>query len=457
MRVEDLVFASASDIAGRVARGRITAVEVAEAFLARIAVHDRLLNSFITVMTDQALHAAQRVDEAIRAGSPPGPLAGVPMAVKDIIAIAGVLTTAGAHPRFRVMSHQDAPIVTRLRAAGAVIVGKTGLHEFAYGVTNANPHTGPVRNPWDRSRIPGGSSGGSAAAVAAGFCAAALGSDTGGSIRIPASLCGVTGLKPTYGVVPTAGVIPLAWTLDHIGPLTRTAFDAGLLLSVLTATPQPVSEIRRGIAGLRVGVPRQFFWEGLDSAVETVCRLAVATLTGQGAIVADVAIPHAADAGAAAALILAGEASAYHERNLRDHGEAYGEDVRVRLDRGLFLSAADYLLAQRARTFLTREFIEALAGVDVLVMPATIGPAAPLPEDTRQASASLAMSLEYTRFTNPFNLTGLPALSVPCGFTAQGLPVGLQIVGRPFDETTVLRTGHAYQETTDWHMRHPTL
>src|SRR5947208_399968 len=353
-------------------------------------------------MTDQALDAAQRVDDALRAGRPPGPLAGVPVAVKDLIDIAGMPTTAGAHRRFHTMAHEDAPVVTRLRDAGAIIVGKTGLHEFAYGVTNANPHAGSVRNPWDRSRTPGGSSGGSAAAVAAGFCAAALGSDTGGSIRIPASLCGITGLKPTYGTVPTSGVVPLSWALDHLGPLTRTASDARLLFSVLAV------------------------------------------------------IPHAQDAGAAATLILSVEAAAYHERRLREHGEAFGEDVRAKLDRGLFVSAVDYILAQRARAFLTREFIQTLRGIDVLVTPTTITPAAPL-EGSDQTASSLAMSQEYTRFTYPFNLTGLPALSVPCGFTAQGLPIGLQIAGRPRDEATVLRVGHTYQQVTEWHRRRPPL
>src|SRR2546427_1760988 len=231
--MEDLSFASASQIAGRVASRSVTALRVVEACLGRIAVHDRSLNSFLNVMTDQALDAARRVDDDVRAGRPPGPLTGVPVAVKDIIAVAGVPTTAGAHPRFHVVPHEDAPIVARLRAAGAVIVGKTGLHEFAYGVTNANPHTGSVRNPWDRTCSPGGSSGGSAAAVAAGFCAAALGSDTGGSIPISASLWGGTGLKPTYGVVPTSGVVPLSRALRPIGPPTPTAFRGRRVLSGL--------------------------------------------------------------------------------------------------------------------------------------------------------------------------------------------------------------------------------
>lgn len=455
--MEDIHFASASAIANGVADRSMTAVEVAEAFLKRIALQDRLLNSFVVVMPDQALDAAQRVDDAVRAGRAPGPLAGVPVAVKDLIDMAGVTTTAGAHRLFHVTAREDAPVITQLRGAGAVIVGKTGLHEFAYGVTNANPHTGSVRNPWDRSRTPGGSSGGSAAAVAAGLCAVALGSDTGGSIRIPASLCGVTGLKPTYGTVPTSGAVPLSWGLDHLGPLTRTATDAGLVLSVLAAAPQRAAEMRRDIAGLRVGVPRHFFWEDLDPAVEAACRDAVSILADLGAAILDVVIPHAHDAGAAATIILSAEAAAYHELRLREQGEAFGEDVRVKLDRGLFVPAVDYVVAQRARAFLTREFIQTLRDIDVLVTPTTVAPAAPLEEVIHSTGASLAMSLEYTRFTYPFNLTGLPALSVPCGFTEQGLPIGLQIAGRPFDETTVLRVGHAYQQVTEWHLRRPPL
>ncbi len=458
MNAADLCYASAEKIASLVGNGTVSAVEVAEAVLARLAVHDRLLNSFIRPMPDQALLAARRVDDAVRAGRSPAPLAGVPVAVKDIIDVAGVPTTSGAHRRFHSTPHEDAPVVARLRAAGAIIVGKTGLHEFAYGVTNINPHMGPVRNPWDRSRIPGGSSGGSAAAVAAGFCAAALGTDTGGSIRIPASLCGVTGLKPTFGLVPVSGVVPLAWSLDHVGPLVRSAADAALLLSVLAGTPQSTADLNRGVAGLRVGLPKGFFWDEVDADVGTACAQAIRMLEGLGASVSDVSIPDAANAGAAAAIVLTAEASAYHERRLREDGDAYGEDVRVRLDRGLFLSASDYLLGLRARRFLMREFFQALTGVDVLVTPATVAPAAAIEDDPRYApTASLAMSVQYTRCTNPFNLTGLPALALPCGFTAGGLPIGLQIVGRLFDDPMVVRVGHAYQRATDWHLRQPLL
>jgi aspartyl-tRNA(Asn)/glutamyl-tRNA(Gln) amidotransferase subunit A len=451
-------FATAKEIAARVSSHAVSAVDVAEATLARIGQHDKRLNSFVRVVPDAALEEARDVDDSVRAGRPLGPLAGVPVALKDLIDLAGIPTTAGAHRIFHRTPTTDAPVVTRLRAAGAVIVGKTGLHEFAYGVTNINPHTGPVRNPWDLARIPGGSSGGSGAAVAAGLVAAALGTDTGGSIRIPAALCGVTGLKPTFGRVPVAGVIPLSWTMDHVGPLTRTAEDAAILLSVLAQAPEVIPEVSRGIAGLRLGVPEEFFWEELDRDVEACCRDAVRALTFAGGILRPAVFPRAAECGAAAAVILAAEAAAYHERHLRERPDAYGEDVRVRLDRGLFLSAADYLVAQRARAFLTCEAARALESVDAILVPTTPHPAARIEEDASQvAGVSLAMSMRYTRCTNPFNLLGFPVLSVPCGLSHDGLPIGLQIVGRPFEDATVLRVGHAYQQITDWHTRHPPI
>lgn len=389
----------------------------------------------------------------------------MPVAIKDIVDVAGIPTTAGAHQRFHRFPQQDALLAARLRAAGAVFVGKTNLHEFAYGVTNINPHFGPTRNPWDPSCIPGGSSGGSAAAVAAGLCAAAVGTDTGGSIRIPASLCGIVGIKPTFGRVEVTGIVPLSWTLDHAGPLTRTVRDAALLLWVTAGGDgrvQPVpgppfdGVVDRGISGLRVGVPRSFFWERLITDVQTRAEAALGVLRRLGAVVSDVEVPHAAETGSAASLILAVEAATLHEDSIRSHPEAYGIDLRTRLERGLFVPASDYVTAQRARGFLTRECRRVLADVDVLVMPTTVTAATPIEEGTANASGvSLAMSFQLTRCTNPFNLTGLPALSVPCGFTSQGLPVGLQIVGKPWDEATVLRVGHAYEQATPWHTRRP--
>lgn len=467
MNVTDVLFAPAAEIARLVGGGDVSARAVTEAFLARVEAVAPTLNCFITVMAGAVLEQAQRVDAAIRAGMAPGPLAGVPIGIKDIVDVAGVPTTAGAHRRFHSYPHVDAPVVTRLRNAGAVIIGKTSLHEVAYGVTNVNPHFGPTRNPWDLVRIPGGSSGGSAAAVAAGLCAAAIGTDTGGSIRIPAALCGVVGIKPTYDVVPRTGVRPLSWTLDHIGPLTRTVRDAALLLTIMAGEdtteatkPAPAfdASLDDGISRLRVGVPRRFFWEHLHEGIEGRCEDAVRALGRLGAEICDVEMPHAGDAGSAVAVIIAVEAAAVHEQRLRADADAFGEDVRIRLERGFFVSGTDFVQAQRARTYLTRTFVRVLEDVDILVMPTTSMPAPSIEEEHASAAdASLAMSLTLTRFTNPFNLTGLPALSVPCGFTAEGLPVGLQIVGRPFDDATVLRVGHAYEEATEWHTRRPPL
>lgn len=458
MNKQPETYATAQEIAARVSTQAISAVDVTETALERIAHYDPRLNSFIRVMPDGALEAARDVDDAVRARKRAGPLAGVPVALKDLIDLARSPTTAGAHRLFHRTPTTDATVVTRLRSAGAVIVGKTGLHEFAYGVTNINPHTGPVRNPWDLTRIPGGSSGGSGAAVAAGFVAAALGTDTGGSIRIPAALCGVTGFKPTFGRVPVEGIVPLSWTLDHVGPIARTAADAAVLFSVLAPVPDVLAELSRGIAGLRLGVPEGFFWEELDRDVETSCQDAVRILISGGAAQRSTTFPHASECGAAAAVILAAEAAAYHERHVREHPDAFGEDVRVRLDRGLFLSAADYLAAQRARAFLIREATRALEEVDVVIVPTTPAPAARIEEDGSQAArAALVHSVRYTRCTNPFNLLGFPALSIPCGLSRDGLPIGLQIVGRPFEDTTVLRVGHAFQQLTDWHKQQPSI
>lgn len=469
MTPQDLCFASAGEIARLVTAGEVTARAVVEAHLDRIRTAGRALNAFTAILGEQALGDADRIDAGVRRGRPAGVLAGVPVAVKDLVDVAGVTTTAGGHARFHYRPGHDAPITTRLKDAGAVIIGKTNLHEFAYGVTNVNPHFGAVKNPWDVTRIPGGSSGGSGAAVAAGLCTGAVGTDTGGSIRIPSALCGVTGIKPTYGRVPRAGIVPLAWSLDHAGPMTRTVADAALMLQVMaghdpadaassSAPVPPFSTLLDGgVAGLRVGVPRRFFWEELDGDVRARCDDAVRTLRSLGASVTEVEVPHAAYMSRAVAVIISVEATAFHEQRLRSDAGAYGGDVRVRLERGWFVPGTDYALAQRARALLTTEILQVFEGIDVLVTPATPSPAAPIEQDPAAAAGvSLAMSLEYVRCTNPFNLTGQPALSVPCGFTAKGLPVGLQIIGRPFDEATVLRAGHAYQQATEWHLRRPT-
>ncbi|HXF81867.1 MAG TPA: amidase [bacterium] len=455
----DLAYAGAVEIARRVGAAEITARQVVEAFLERITALQPRVNAFTQILSDLALEQARGVDEAVRGGGEVGPLAGVPVAVKDIVDVAGTATTAAAHPSFHRQASEDAPVVARLRAAGAVLIGKTNLHEFAYGVTNINPHTGPTRNPWDPSRIPGGSSGGSAAAVAAGMAAGAVGTDTGGSIRIPAALCGVAGIKPTYGLLPTRGVVPLSWSLDHVGPLARSVTDLALLLGVMAGGDYlaAVSRARaRGLRGVRIGVAQEFFWERADPEVLALAEQAVAVLRGTGAEIVEVTVPHAARAGAVAAVVMSAEATAYHEPHLRTRLGDYGEDLQVRLLRGFFLSGADYLAGLRARTFLRRAFLEAFARCDLLVTPTTQAPAEPIAADPAAAArTSLALSVQLTRYTNPFNVTGFPAASVPCGFTARGLPVGLQIVGRPFDDAAVLRVAAVYEAAAGGAPRRP--
>ena len=460
----ELLSASAHELASKVRRRETSAREIADAYLARIDRLQPALNCFIQVLPEFALREARRIDEDVAAGKGLGPLAGVPIAVKDIVDVGGVPTTAGAHHRFHRQPEWDAYVIGRLRHAGAVIIGKTALHEFAYGVTNNNAHYGPTHNPWDVRRIPGGSSGGSAAAVSAGLCAGAIGTDTGGSIRIPAALCGVVGIKPTYNRVVADGVVPLSWSLDHVGPLTRTVADAALFLDVMAMTEGTTESFARIVsrAGplepIRIGVPRTFFWEALEGEVERLAEDALETLRRLGAEVIECELPYAADAGRVAAVVMSAEATAYHEPTLRAMAGAYGDDVRTRLERGMFLTAADYLAGLRGLRLIEHRWADVFTRLDALVMPTT-QIAAPLIEDEPEAApaASLAMSVQLTRQTNPFNVSGLPAVSVPCGFTRAGLPVGLQIVGGSRMEGLVLRIAAAYEDAAGWAARRPPL
>jgi len=459
MSAPELSYLTAGEIAELVRRAEISARQVTEACLERIERLQPRLNAFTQLLSDLALDQARTIDDAVRRGRPLGALAGVPVAVKDIVDVAGTTTTSGAHASFHRTAPVDATLVARLRQAGAVLIGKTGLHEFAYGVTNINPHFGPVRNPWDVSRIAGGSSGGSAAAVAAGLCAGAVGTDTGGSIRIPASLCGVVGLKPTYGRIPVDGITPLSWSLDHAGPLTRTVRDAALFLDAMAGRAPDRGYAaglreRPDLAGVRVGVPRAFFWDRLDGEVADLAEEAVRAMADRGAAAHEVQVPYASYAGAVAAVVMSVEAAAVHDRRLRSHPGQFGRDVRTRLLRGCFLPGPDYLAAVQAKAFLRREFRRVFDHVDVLVMPTTQAPAPPIDEDPASgAGMSLAMSVHLTRLTNPFNVAGFPALSVPCGYTRAGLPAGLQIVGPPDSEAVVFKVGAAYEAAAAWARR----
>ena len=470
--MSDPTLLTLEEVARAVGERRVSSEEVTRACLARIERYEPALRAFITVTADEALAAARAAD----AGRARGPLAGVPLALKDLFDTAGVRTTAGSRILADRVPREDAAVVARLRAAGVVFVGKTNLHEWAFGVTSQNPHFGPARNPYDTSRIPGGSSGGSAAALAAFCCHGALGSDTGGSIRIPASLCGVVGLKPTYGRVSLRGVVPLSWTLDHAGPMARTVRDAALLYAAIAghdpADPSsadvPVEDalarIEDGARGLRIAVPRTHFFERCDAEVAALVREAIRVLEREGAAVGEIAFPDSEALLESQRTIISTDAAAYHAADLRDRAGQIGADVLERLRVGQAVTGEAYALARRRRAELRRDLLEGLAGYDALAAPTTAIAAPPAATAERGetgaergGTAAVAAAARLTALTSPFNLTGLPAISVPCGFTSEGLPVGLQIAAAPWREATVLRVARAYERATSWRDRRPAL
>src|SRR5207249_1540481 len=458
---DEIAYATIRELGTRYRRRELSPVEVTRALLARIEKVDTALRAFVTLTTDRALAEARAAEEALRRGDT-RPLLGIPVAHKDIYLTRGVRTTAGSALLADFIPDEDATCVRRWQEAGTVFLGKLMTHEFAFGIQRPGHRFPPARNPWNLDHIPGGSSSGSGAALAAGLVVGATGSDTGGSIRGPAAFCGIVGLKPTYGRVSRAGVLTLSWTLDHTGPMARTVEDCAYLLRATAGhdpadpassrepVPDYVAPLGRGVRGLRVGVPREYFFEGIDPEVEKGFEQALATLRQLGASVQDVQIPSIQAAGAYTAILLA-EAFAYHEHDLREHPERFGEILRERMLAGALITASEYVQAQRLRARLKADMAAVLRTVDVLATPTSPKPA---------PTFATVYDPEYgfpRGNTGPFNMTGLPALAVPCGFTASGLPISIQITGRPFDETTVLRVGHTYEQATDWHKRHPAL
>jgi aspartyl-tRNA(Asn)/glutamyl-tRNA(Gln) amidotransferase subunit A len=459
-----------ADLGRMIATKQISPVEVVRAHLDRIAVHDATLRAFITVCAEAALESARAAEAALMAGHVLGPLHGVPWAPKDLYSTKGVRTTGGSKILADSVPGEDSTVVARLTRAGAILLGKLNMHEFAYGPEGLNGHYGDTRNPWgtDAHRIAGGSSSGSGAAVAAGLAPGSLGSDTGGSIRIPASLCGITGLKPTYGRVSRAGVLPLAWSMDHVGPMTRSARDCALMLGVIagydpadpTTSVLPVPDygaaLTGDVKGLRVGLLRAHFTGAAAADVRAAVETSAKQLEQAGAVVDEVDLTQVVHVGTASAAIVASEALAYHAAWMRSRPQDYQPDVRERLRMGAFVTGAHYVRAQQIRALVTREVDEALARRDVLLAPATPLVAPVLGErETTLGDGPADVRTALLRCTRPFNFSGHPACAAPCGFTAGGLPVGLQIVGRPFDEATVLRVVDAYQRITDWHTRRP--
>jgi len=464
--LKKLTLASAARM---IARKEISPVELTEAALARI---DRLnpdICAFITVMSDQALDRARDAERKIASGYT-SPLQGVPVSVKDLYDINGIRTTAGAKVFAGDTPQQDATAVKKLKDAGAVIIGKTNLHEFAFGVTTVNPYYGTARNPWDRDRISGGSSGGSASAVALGMGVGSLGSDTGGSIRIPASLCGIVGMKPTYGRVSLHGVVPLAWSMDHAGPMTKTVEDSAILLGVISGhdpkdantrnveVPRFAEALTGNIKGVRAGIPKEYFYERLDPEVNNAVRTALRNLERLGAELTDVDLPAARVNRAVWTQIASPEAYSYHEHLLRKHADSYGSHVRARIEAGQFLLSIDYVRAQRARALMKQQCKAAFEHVDVIVTP-TVPIQAPRIDQIQDpwGGGPEPAVTSLPRFTRFFNIVGLPTISIPCGFTSEGLPIGVQIAGKAFDESTVLRVAHAYEQDARWFERRPEI
>lgn len=437
---------------------KLSPVEVTRHLLERIRSVDPSLNAYITVAAEEALTAASRLEKEVSAGSLRGPLHGVPVGLKDIVYTQGMRTTMGAESFRDYVPDYDATVVEKLEAAGAIIVGKLNTHQFAYGPTGDRSYFGPVSNPHDISKISGGSSSGSGAAVASGLCYAAVGTDTGGSVRIPASCCGIVGMKPTFGRVSKYGIYPLSWTLDHPGPMTRTVEDNALLLGMLSGYDKrdPYSARRdtedftrllgQSLEGKVIGVPSSFYFDYVESEVASKVRDAIETLCGLGAEVREISLPRVEEMLTAQRTILAGEAFTVHYDLLREKPDEYDEEVRQRLLVGEEIQTREYINAQQLKHAAVREFEQALEEVDVLASPTL--PVLPTDIDQREIDThglEEHVRSALTRLTGPTNLNGLPSLSVPCDFSGSGLPIGLQLMGRAFDEAGLYQFGHSLE------------
>ncbi len=454
--------------------GLITPTELVLETLECIDEQDGDIQAYITVMRDQALADADKAETELRTGLYRSQLHGIPIAIKDLIAVKGVRTTAGSRVLENHISQEDAMVVEQLRKSGAIIIGKTNTFEFAYG-----PYSPPTRNPWHHERITGGSSGGSAAAVASGMALGAIGTDTGGSIRIPAACCGVTGLKPTYGRVSCYGVIPLSWSLDHVGPMGRSAEDCALLFDAIAkydprdpnSVPGPPTAPSRStttlisgaegrgpmsLQGIKLGVPQESFYAPLDPEVRTLWRAALHVLEEEGAELLDVDLPRPTMD--LYRTIQMPEATLAHLQKgwLTEHLDLYSETVRTRLLQGQTITAVDYLRTLYERRIFSSSLRAVMQRVDAFVLPTLPIPAIPFAQagqDIEIDGITENATVALLRLTMPFNLAGLPAITFPGGFTGEGLPVGIQVAGKPFEEATVLRIAHAYQQLTDWHHR----
>ena len=436
-----------ADLSRSLKAGTLTAADATEQCLARIVERNPSLNAFITVLVDEAQAQAREADREIAAGEYRGPLHGVPISLKDIIDLRDTPTTAASRVREGHVAQRDATVVGRLRDAGAVFIGKTNLHEFAFGTTNEDSAYGPARHPLDDTRSPGGSSGGSAASVLAGMAYASIGTDTGGSIRIPAAACGLVGLKPALGELPTDGIVPLSSTMDHVGPLCLSVEDATLVYGVMRGVSNPVVPPIPDIGGLRFGIPRTYFLDLLDPQVAARFEDACERMRSAGAILEDVVtIRHTAEIATVYLHLVLPEATAYHAPTLESRPEDYTPNVRIRLEMGRYILAEDYVRAQRGRDVLTREVNDALVGFDALLLPSMPVPATRLGEPTvRIGDTEEPVRNIMLRLTQLFNITGHPALTLPCGRTDEGLPVGAQLVGARYRTPDLLKVAAAVE------------
>ena len=470
-----LAFATIEELGALLAKKKTSPVELTNLFLGRIERHNPALNALLTVAGEHALAAARRAEKKLmqrRSRRGNLLLLGIPITIKDNIWTSAIRTTAGSKILRDFIPDQDATVARKLDRAGAILLGKTNLNEFAYGITGANAHYGPVHNPWNLNRISGGSSAGSAAAIAAGLCVASVGTDTGGSIRVPSGLCGTVGLKPTFGRVSIFGTVPLSPSLDHVGPMARSVADAAILLGLLagrdpldsTSSPKPAQNyygaLRKPIRKPRLGRPREHFWEKLDPEVRRATEAAVRDIEKRGAAVQEVSLPHLKKSLEAATTVSLAEALHFHQAAGYFPARAgeYGEEVRQRIESGEKVTAVQFLAALDVRKQLLAEFEAVLREVDAIVAPMAPVPA-PLigAESVKIEGEQFGVRAALVGWARPANFTGLPAISVPCGFTSDGLPVGLQFIGRPFDESTLLQIAYSYERANDWNKRHPRL
>jgi len=465
---DESTYWTIAEAAAQLRRKKVSPVELAEDALSRIEKLNPRLNAFITVTAERALHEAKAAERDIRRGNYRGLLHGIPITLKDNIWTKGVRTTAGSKILKDFVPNADADVAARLRKAGAVLLGKANLHEFAYGITTENPHYGAARNPWNVQCMAGGSSGGSAVAVATGMGFASVGTDTGGSLRIPPSFCGVVGFKPTFGCVSCNGVIPLAVTLDHVGPIARTVEDAAIMLDAICDCEKRAGTFQRALransktkkrrARFRLGWPRDYYFNRVDDEVKQAVENAARHFEKMGARIEDVSLPHVEESTEPSTQIALAEATEYHESQGYFPARAvdYGEDVRGRLQMGSAVRAVDYLKGQQIREQVREDFRKAFESVDAIIAPTT--PVA----TPRIGVNSVTIGGEsqpvrgaLVRMNRPANFTGFPVISVPCGFTRSGLPIGMALHGTEWDESNLLGIAFAYEQATEWHLRHP--